>query len=286
MERIIANRTKFAGFSLIELMIAITVTMVLVAGIVGLIFSLKQSFLTQDALTQIQENERFALSVMDSTIRNAGYYPGAENFTTPSGTGFLNQASGQLSAFPATAVANSDGTKFSAGQIIVGTTVAGGNDTINVRVIAASGSTITNCQGDTNSSGSPIVWTSSFSINASNQLVCTVSVNGATPGTPTVLADNVSSMKIIYGAQTLPLSTTAGITSVPNVDTYIDGSSLNVPQTPSPGQPLGAITPINWMYVMSAQVTLTFANTVVSNSGVGAPNLKPIVHTIYLMNVT
>jgi len=275
-----------AGFSLIELMIAITVTMVLVAGIVGLIFGLKQSFSTQDALTQIQENERFALSVMDSTIRNAGYYPGAENFTTPSGTSFLNQASGQLSSFPATTVANSDGTKFSAGQIIVGTTVAGGSDTINVRVIAASGSTITNCQGDTNSSGSPIIWTSSFSINASNQLVCTVSVNGATPGTPTVLADNVSSMKIVYGVQTLPVSTTAGVTSLPNADTYIDGSSLNVPQTPVPGQPLGAVSPINWMYVMSAQVTLTFANIVVSNSGVGAPDLKPIVHTIYMMNVT
>ena len=288
------NGLKQAGFSLIELMIAITVTLVLVAGIVGLIFSLKQSFSAQDALTQIQENERFALSVMDSTIRNAGFFPGAETLITPitaitpTGTAFTNQAGGQLAAFPATVNANPDGSTFATGQIIVGKTNAGGSDTINVRVISASGSNVTNCEGDTNTTGLAVIWTSSFAINASNQLTCTVSVNGAAPGNPTVLADNVSSMKILYGVQTQTphcLTTSPFIAPQINVDTYTDASGLAVPQAPQTCWFLGAVNPTNWMYVMSVQVTMTFVNTVVTQPGAAPVALKPIVHTIYLMNV-
>src|SRR5450830_1866548 len=270
------KQRRQGGFTLVELMIAITVTLILVAGIVGMIFSLTNSFSTQDAVTQIQENERFSLSVLDSTIRNAGYFPGAETFTSPSGASFSTPAGGQLSAYPATTVKNSDGTVFSAGQLIVGTTNAGGSETI------------TNCQGDLNTTNAAIVWTSSLSINASNQLVCTVSTNGGAPGTATILADNVSLMKIVYGLQTqVPNCRSPQQAPALNVDAYIDASGLSAPQTPQSCWALGYVTPINWMYVMSVQVTLTFVNTVVTNPSAATPvTLTPIVHTIYMMNVT
>ena len=275
------------GFTLVELMIAITVTLVLVAGIVGMIVNLTRSFTAQDAMTQTQENERFAISVLDSTIRNSGYFPGAESFSTPGGVQFFTQASGQLNAFPATTVANPDGTTFAAGQVIVGTTVAGGSDTINVRVIAPSNGTITNCQGDLNKTASPIIWTSSISVNASNQLVCAVSVNGQTPGTPTVLADNISSMKLVYGVQSqMPNCLTAQQAPPLNVDAYVDASGLKGPQTAQLCWTLGSVTPLNWMYVQSVQATLTFVNTVVQTTGSPTVTLKPIVHTIYMMNMT
>src|SRR5450830_133179 len=281
------KQRRQGGFTLVELMIAITVTLILVAGIVGMIFSLTNSFSTQDALTQIQENERFSLSVLDSTIRNAGYFPGAETFTSPSGASFSTPAGGQLSAYPATTVANPDGTTFAAGQVISGATQAGGSDTVNVRVIAPSNGSITNCQGDLNKTAASIIWTSSLSINASSQLVCTVSVNGKAPGTPTILADNVSSMKIVYGLQTQVPACIGPQQSPPlNVDAYIDASGLNAPQTAQSCWMLGAVTPINWMYVQSVQITLTFVNTVVQTTGSPTVTLKPIVHTIYMMNVT
>ncbi|MFZ6690705.1 PilW family protein [Undibacterium sp. SXout20W] len=283
-----ANQGKFrqTGFTLVELMIAITVTLVLVAGIVGMIAGLTRSFSTQDALTQIQENERFAISVLDSTIRNTGYFPGAENFTTPAGVTFTEPSGGQLKAFPATTTANPDGTTFAAGQVIVGTTTAG-SDTINVRVISNPNSTVTNCQGDVNTSGSAVIWTSSLTVNASNQLICTVSVNGGAPGAQTILADNISSMKITYGLQTqTPTCLSARQAPPLNVDAYIDASGLNAPQAPQSCWLLGAVTPINWMYVMSAQIKLTFVNTVVPKSGGTTPTLTPILHTIYMMNVT
>ena len=235
------RQSKYQGFTIIELLIALGISLVLIAGIVGLVSVMRRSYNTQDALTQIQENERFALSVLGNVVRDAGYYPSPQT-TTPQ------------AEFVAPANANPDNTTFIAGQFVIGTAVSGASDTLNIRVESNSGDGIQNCQGDTNTSGAKIVWTNSFSINASNQLVCTVSQNGAAPGTPTILADNVISMKIMYGLDT---------DGDGSADTYVNASSVT-----------------NWGQVMTVQFTMVFTD-LVNNAANG---LKPIVHTVYIMN--
>jgi len=62
-----------SGFSLMEMMIAITVGFIVVAGIGYLYLGSSQTFKTQDSLSAIQENSRFALDTMSRDIRMAGY---------------------------------------------------------------------------------------------------------------------------------------------------------------------------------------------------------------------
>lgn len=70
------NRPVFlrqSGFSLMELMIAITIGFIVVAGVGYLYLGSRQTFKTQDSLSAIQENGRFALDTMSHDIRMAGY---------------------------------------------------------------------------------------------------------------------------------------------------------------------------------------------------------------------
>ena len=62
-----------SGLSLMELMIAITIGFIVVAGVGYLYLGSRQTFKTQDSLSTIQENSRFALDTMSSDIRMAGY---------------------------------------------------------------------------------------------------------------------------------------------------------------------------------------------------------------------
>lgn len=63
---------KQAGLSLIELMIAITLSLVLTLGVIQIFSSSKQTNRTQSALGGIQENARFALDTLSYDLRMAG----------------------------------------------------------------------------------------------------------------------------------------------------------------------------------------------------------------------
>ncbi|MHB1175655.1 MAG: PilW family protein [Sulfuriferula sp.] len=69
------------GLSLVELMIAITIGFIVVAGVGYLYLGSRQTFNTQDSLSAIQENSRFALDTMSHDIRMAGYM-GCGNLAT------------------------------------------------------------------------------------------------------------------------------------------------------------------------------------------------------------
>ncbi len=62
-----------AGLSLVEIMIALTIGLMIIGGVGYLYLGSRQAFRTQDNLTAIQENARFALETMTHDIRMAGY---------------------------------------------------------------------------------------------------------------------------------------------------------------------------------------------------------------------
>ncbi|PZW63815.1 type IV pilus assembly protein PilW [Pseudomonas sp. URMO17WK12:I1] len=62
------------GFGLIEVMIAVTLGIVVVLGITQIFVSAKQSYLTQDATSRLQEDARYVLSRMVQDIRMAGMF--------------------------------------------------------------------------------------------------------------------------------------------------------------------------------------------------------------------
>ena len=64
---------KQRGIGLVELMIAITLSLLLIATVIGVFLSSKNSYRLQDAVSGLQENGRFALSYMIQDIRMAGF---------------------------------------------------------------------------------------------------------------------------------------------------------------------------------------------------------------------
>lgn len=66
-------RLRQRGLSLIELMIAITLGLVLMAGVTQMFLSSQTVFHTQQAMSRIQENGRLGMEFMAKDIRMAGY---------------------------------------------------------------------------------------------------------------------------------------------------------------------------------------------------------------------
>lgn len=65
-------RHRQAGLSLVELMIAVTLSLILGLGIIQIFSSSKQTSRVQNALARLQENARFALDILSRDIRMAG----------------------------------------------------------------------------------------------------------------------------------------------------------------------------------------------------------------------
>lgn len=64
---------RYQGFSLIELMVAMLVGLIILNGVVQVVISSKRAYLDNQAISQIQENARFAVETLSREIRVAGY---------------------------------------------------------------------------------------------------------------------------------------------------------------------------------------------------------------------
>ncbi len=66
-------RNRMSGFSLVELMVALAISVLLLMGVVALFVSSRASYETTERLSRIQENGRFALDQLAGDIRATGY---------------------------------------------------------------------------------------------------------------------------------------------------------------------------------------------------------------------
>jgi type IV pilus assembly protein PilW len=72
LQRQPAGPNRQSGFSLVELMVAITLGLLLIAGMLQLFQGSRVTFNTNDALARVQENGRFALETLKRELRQAG----------------------------------------------------------------------------------------------------------------------------------------------------------------------------------------------------------------------
>jgi type IV pilus assembly protein PilW len=167
------------GFSLVEIMIATSLSLVLIGGVLQIYQSSKTTYNLQNELADLQENERVALDVLNSNIRMAGFFRGVPR-------GFIE-----------TSV---DPNNSSLQQTMDG----GGTNNDRITVVFQSN---TDCLGQ-DTSGDGI----GFSVNTffveNEQLKCRGN-GGADGGSITtlgknaqVLANNIESMQILYGINT------------------------------------------------------------------------------------
>lgn len=98
---------KQQGFTLVELMVAMTVGLLLMSGVITVLTSSHQTYRVNDAFARIQENARYAFQLLSKDIRMAGYLGCAGNGvptvnTLNNSTDFLWRLGQALEGFEAT----------------------------------------------------------------------------------------------------------------------------------------------------------------------------------------
>ena len=74
------------GFSIVEMMVAMVISLILLAGIAQIFLSSRQSFTIQNTLGRQQENGRYASDVIARDLRRTGYWGGNADVSGVTGT--------------------------------------------------------------------------------------------------------------------------------------------------------------------------------------------------------
>ncbi len=139
------------GLTLVEILVAMTISLVLLAGVVQILVGSKASYRINEAQSRLQENGRFALQMMAKDVRMAGFWgclgnntQVANNLNLPGGN--VNPALGGI-----TGTEGGAGTPRPADSVTFQGVVGGGLPVISHNVAAASITTNVNnelAQGD------------------------------------------------------------------------------------------------------------------------------------------
>ncbi|MCO6428104.1 PilW family protein [Nitrosomonas communis] len=70
---------KQHGFTLVELMVAMTIGLLLLGGVIAILTATHQTYRVNEALARMQENARYAFQLLSRDIRMAGYFGCAGN---------------------------------------------------------------------------------------------------------------------------------------------------------------------------------------------------------------
>ncbi|GAC1620858.1 MAG: hypothetical protein NVS9B10_03040 [Nevskia sp.] len=132
-----SQRQSARGFSLIELLIAVTLGLLLVAAVGSIYLSSSRSYRTQTGVSQVQEEGRFANFLVVPIVRNAGYLPNPLTQTDPTTYYFSNATTSKRAVYgldnfidassPATPIAGFDRTKVVTGTDVLIVSYVGKN---------------------------------------------------------------------------------------------------------------------------------------------------------------
>jgi len=222
-----ANK-RSRGFTLIELMIAITVAVFLIAGLLAMVQSTRNAFGNQNLLAQLQDNQRLAMTFMAEVVETAGYFPDPVHNTS--------------SVLPAV------GTTFAIGQAVTGTTgpvAPGVGDTVTIRYAAALNDNVFNCKGLTNTTLPLDVFVDKFWVNntvpSNPVLTCTVSSTAINPAVDIPLVNGVQNLTVSYGVKRSAADTGSC------ADTYLKASQMLT---------------ADWTAVCTINLSITFTNPI------------------------
>lgn len=243
--------SKQRGFTLIEILVALLISLFLLVGLYTLETGTRKTNSNQTALTQLQDEERLAMSLLNDVIQEAGYYPDA-----------TTNANNSVS-FPVTATFPNSGAN--AAQMISGFhSSAAPGDTLAVQFMSNLNDSIITCAGTTNAAGNGTIYSNVFNVNGSSQLQC--SVNGAAP---VPLVSGVTNFQVLYGVATTSPST------LNDVDTYMNATQVTAATA--------------WLNVTSVRVIITFTNPLCVTPATcqpGQPATVSFARTIDLMSRT
>lgn len=220
------------GFTLVELMVTIAIALFLLGGLVSIVQTVRRTYSNQQALVQLQDQQRFAVTLLTDVIQSGGYYDNPVGDTA-------------VTALPLDLINGfATGQAFNGAQGGAAPPAAG--DTISVRFRSAQNDGIINCTGGSNTTVAPNqVYINTFSVNAATgQLQCQLT-SGGVAAPAVALVSGVVNLQVYYGTKR------AAATDY-NVDTYAQANAMQ---------------PTDWAQVSAVRVRVTFLNPLF-----GAPN--------------
>jgi type IV pilus assembly protein PilW len=249
------------GFTLVELMVTVAIALFLLGGLLTIVQNVRRASLSQQSLAQLQDEQRFAMTVITDAIQSGGYFANPLVDTT---------ANFGPAAVPAPTAA------FQAGWAFAGFHTAGAadnvaQDTLATRFMVAPGQGPILCDGtDSSLVAVATTYTIVFSIGGvgGNQLLCSVSVNGAAAAAPVPLVTGVTAMAVYYGVKRDP--TFADY----NVDTYLTWDQM------VPNSLLGTN---DYLSISSIRVVLSFANPLAGPGQVNQPAVITMERVVEVM---
>jgi type IV pilus assembly protein PilW len=221
------------GFTLVELMVAVVIGLFITAGLISLVQAMKRTTTSQSGLSQLQDNERMAMSLIGNAVQSAGYFPNP----------MINNSSTFFTAVT-TAQTYTGGQTLAAGQSMSGAHAsATAPDSLVLRYTSGGGDNIINCAGGT--VAAQTTWTQTITIDANNNLECIFN-DGATTTTVQMIA-GITNFQVQYGVQT------QGSALYNSVDTYLYADQVTAGNY--------------WSQVRSVIVKLTFDNPLKGQPG-------------------
>jgi type IV pilus assembly protein PilW len=247
-----APRAHQSGFTIVEMMVALAISLIVMLGFAVTFVNIKQTFVSQDKLSQLQDNERLAMALLSASAQQAGYFPSPATLDSTQITATTDVTYGGMAA----------------GQAVTGTTSGGSvPESISFAFATSANDGLITCQGHTVSAadiaaapstanGSVGVRNTFYVDATAKTLNCISAINGGTGsgyggGTTQPLVTNVASMAVLYG---------------------VDGGAGSV----TGYWPASGVT--SWSSVKTVRVTLNFVNPNDTTATI------PWVQTINLMN--
>jgi len=222
------------GFTLVELMVTVGIALFLLWGLTTVMQNVRQANLNQQGLAQLQDEERFALTVITDVVQSGGYLPDATVWTS-------------ATSLPA-------GGNFTlAGQAFYGALNAPTGYSLSVRYRTGNSDGVILCDGSSNTAAPPgsQYYTNTFTVvlGAPGQvggLYCQLQVGNLAPQAAVLLVPAVQSMTVYFGVK-------RDFTFDDyNVDTYV---------TPD------LMTANDWNNISAVRVILTFNNPMANQPG-------------------
>jgi len=222
------------GFTLIELSVAVLIGLFLLGGLLTLLQDMRRTFGAQTGLSQLQDNQRLAMTLITDVVQAAGYFPDPTTQTASS-------------VFLGIAPFNT------LGQSIVGTsTGAPPGDTVSVQYLTVPNDGIINCRGRSNTGGANLLYVNRFSV-VQDPLTTKWTLSCTLAGVTYPLVSDITNMEIWYGLRRNNASTSN------NVDTFATAAQM-----------IGA----DWTKVICVKVRLTFTNPLFATQPTQPPTIQ------------
>lgn len=235
--RLTPARYNQSGFSLIELSIAILIALFLIGGVIVVEQGVHRSYQDDSGFAQLEDEERFAMSIITQAVESAGYYPDPTT-NVPNSTVLMPET---------TSTPQSVSIPFAGAQSIVGIyQSASPNDSIAARFVAGPVANVDLCSGSATTNG--VEYTSYLYVSNGTDgkpyLYCELATAGAWAAAPIQLVSGIKNMQIMYGVSA---------NGSQNVQSYMFASDVT--------------TKGYWQNVSSVKVTLTVTNPIASDPG-------------------